>query len=239
MKRVIEVDEGDHLMAEENLTTGVAEIDLTQGDGESAQGLADAKVASAIGKPTLGLHLAHLETGRVLDRRQVLGKRDRTGAIATGGSSQAQRIVRTNQVVALAKVIELALAVFEGGEVEVAQNFELERAMEALVFALGLRVISPTMSDADAEPDQPQAEGGEGMVVVGAPGSAIVHQHCGRQSIAAEGAGQHAAHGLAALVGAGLEHQREARWSSSTVSGWQRLRLSKGKWPLKSICQSS
>ena len=74
MKRVIEVDEGDHLMAEENLTTGVAEIDLTQGDGESAQGLADAKVASAIGKPTLGLHLAHLETGRVLDRRQVLGK---------------------------------------------------------------------------------------------------------------------------------------------------------------------
>jgi hypothetical protein len=123
MKRVIEVDEGDHLMAEENLTTGVAEIDLTQGDGESAQGLADAKVASAIGKPTLGLHLAHLETGRVLDRRQVLGKRDRTGAIATGGSSQVQRIVRTNQVVAVAKVIELALAVFEGGEVEVAQNF--------------------------------------------------------------------------------------------------------------------
>ena len=61
--------------------------------------------------------------------------------------------MRTNQVVALAKVIELALAVFEGGEVEVAQNFELERAMEALVFALGLRVISPTMSDADAEPN--------------------------------------------------------------------------------------
>src|ERR1700719_2417826 len=142
MKRVIEVDEGDHLMAEENLTTGVAEIDLTQGDGESAQGLADAKVASAIGKPALGLNLADLETGRVLDGRQAVGKRDRTGAIAAGGSSQAQRVVRTNQVVALAKAIELALAVLEAGEIEVPQDFELERAMEAFVFALGLRMIS-------------------------------------------------------------------------------------------------
>src|ERR1700688_709607 len=209
--RLIEVDKGNQLVAEEDLTARVADLDLAQSDGESAQSLGETKVASAIGKPAVLLNLAHLEAGRVLDRRQAVGKGDRTGAIAAGGGSQAQRVVWTNQVVALAKVIELALAVFEGGEVEVAQDFELERAMEALVFALGLRVISPTMSDADAEPDQPQAEGGEVMVVVGAPGSAIVHQHCGRQSITAEGAGQHAAHGLAALVGAGLEHQREAR----------------------------
>ena len=61
MKRVIEVDEGDHLMAEENLTTGVAEIDLTQGDGESAQGLADAKVASAVGSSRVDLQACKLE----------------------------------------------------------------------------------------------------------------------------------------------------------------------------------
>ena len=83
----------------------------------------------------------------------------------------------------------------------------------------------------------------KGMVVVGAPGSAIVHQHCGRQSITAEGAGQHAAHGLAALVGAGLKHlgagEKRELVVEHVVSGWQRLRLSKGKWPLKSICQSS
>ena len=65
--------------------------------------------------------------------------------------------MRAHQVVAIAKGIELALAVFEGGEVEVAQDFELERAMEALVFALGLRVIRTAMGDADAEPDQPQS----------------------------------------------------------------------------------
>ena len=41
--------------------------------------------------------------------------------------------MRAHQVVAIAKGVELALAVFEAGEVEVAQDFELERAMEALV----------------------------------------------------------------------------------------------------------
>ena len=157
-------------MAEEDLTARVADLDLAQSDGESAQSLGETKVASAIGKPAVLLNLAHLEAGRVLDRRQAVGKGDRTGAIAAGGGSQAQRVVWTNQVVAFAKVIELALAVRKGGEVEVPQDFELERALEALLFALGLRMISPAMSDADAEPDQPQAKGGEGMVVVGAPG---------------------------------------------------------------------
>jgi hypothetical protein len=31
-----------------------------------------------------------------------------------------------------------------------------------------------------------------------------------------------------------LSTSEKREWSSSTVSGWQRLRLSKGKWPLKS-----
>src|SRR5271155_435656 len=208
---LIEVDESDHLMAEQDLAVRVTEIGLAKSDGETAQGLGEAEVASAIGEPAILLHLAHLETARVLDGRQAVGKGDRTGAIAAGGRSQAQGVVRTNQVVALAKAVELALAVREGGEVEVTQDFELERAMEALFFALGLRMISPAMSDADAEPDQPQAKGGEGMVVVGTPGSAIVHQHRGRQSVTAKRAGQHLAHGLATLIGAGLEHHREAR----------------------------
>lgn len=50
-------------------------------------------------------------------------------ARAAGGGRQAQRVVRTHQVVALAKVVELALAVREGGKVEVTQDFELERVI--------------------------------------------------------------------------------------------------------------
>src|SRR5258708_35722856 len=175
--RLIEVDKGNQLVAEEDLTARVADLDLAQSDGESAQSLGETKVASAIGKPAVLLNVAHLEVGRVLDRRQAVGKGDRTGAIAAGGGSQAQRVVWTNQVVAFEKVIELALAVHKGGEVKVPQDFELESAMEELVFALGLRMIGAAVRHADAEPDQPQAKGGEGMVVAGTPRRALFHHH--------------------------------------------------------------
>src|SRR5713101_2782021 len=121
MTGLIEVDEGDHLMAEEDLTLRVAGLDRAQRDGETAQSLAQAELFSAVAEPALGLDLAHLEAGWVLDQRQAVGKGDRTGPIAAGGGSQRQRVVRAHQVVAIAKVIELALAVREGGEVEVPQ----------------------------------------------------------------------------------------------------------------------
>jgi len=46
--RLIEVYEGDHLVAEVDLAARVAELGLAQGDGESAQGLGEPKVASAV-----------------------------------------------------------------------------------------------------------------------------------------------------------------------------------------------
>ena len=67
--------------------------------------------------------------------------------------------MRAHQVVAIAKGIELALAMFEAGEVEVAQDFELERAMEALVLALGLRMIRTPVGNADPEPNQHWVQG--------------------------------------------------------------------------------
>jgi hypothetical protein len=48
--------------------------------------------------------------------------------------------VGSNQIVAVAEAIELALAVVEGDEVEMALDFELEGAMKAFVLALGLRM---------------------------------------------------------------------------------------------------
>ena len=65
---MIEVDKGNQLVAEEDLTARVADLDLAQSDGESAQSLGETKVASAIGKPAVLLNPAHLEAGRVLDR---------------------------------------------------------------------------------------------------------------------------------------------------------------------------
>ena len=75
--------------------------------------------------------------------------------------------MRAQQVVAVAKDIELALAVLQAGEVEVAQHFE--RAMEAFVLALGLGMVRASVAYSDAESDQPQAKDGERRVAVGAP----------------------------------------------------------------------
>ena len=118
----------------------------------SRAGLGDAERLATIAEPALGLDLTHLELIRILDRRQRFRKRNRTRAITGQRSSKAERIMRAHQVVAIAKGVELALAVFEAGEVEVAQNFELERAMEALVLALGLRMVRTAVGDADPEP---------------------------------------------------------------------------------------
>src|SRR5271168_5373686 len=198
-------------MAEEDLAQGIAELGLAQCDGITAQGLGDAERLAAIAEPALGLDPTHLEIIWILDRWQRFRKWNRTRAITGHRSSQAERIMRAHQVVAVAKGIELALAVLEAGEVEVAQDFELERAMEALVLALGLRMIRTAMGDANTEPNQPQTKGGERLRAGRAPRRAVVHQHRGRQAVAAKSLGQHRAHGLLALVGAGLEHQREAR----------------------------
>src|SRR5260370_36056918 len=108
--RLIEVDKSNQLVAEEDLTARVADLDLAQSDGESAQSLGETKVASAIGKPAVLLNLAHLEAGRVLDRRQAVGKGDRTGATAAGGGGPAQAVLLRKQGVVVPKENEAGLA---------------------------------------------------------------------------------------------------------------------------------
>lgn len=71
---LIEVDEGDHLMAEEDLTMRVSGVALAQGDGETAQGLAEAELFSAVAEPALGLDLAHFEAGGYSTGGKSLGK---------------------------------------------------------------------------------------------------------------------------------------------------------------------
>ncbi len=63
----------------------------------------------------------------------------------------------SNQIVAVAEAIELALAMVEGDEVGMAQDFELEGAMKAFVLALGLRRLGANMGDPDPEPNQPHS----------------------------------------------------------------------------------
>jgi len=58
--------------------------------------------------------------------------------------------------------------------------------MEALVLALGLRMIRTAMGDADPEPNQPQTKAGERLRSGRTPWRAVVHQHRGRQTRSGE-----------------------------------------------------
>ncbi len=106
---LIEVDQRDHLLTEQHLTLGIGKRARTQRNWQAAQPLAERELAPAIAEVALGLHLADLQPGRIFDRRQLLGERDRTGAIAAGRSGQPERVMWAQQVVAVAKAVELAL----------------------------------------------------------------------------------------------------------------------------------
>ena len=138
---------------------------------------------TAVEDPTTGADRANLEIRRIIDGRQALRKRDRTGPIMAGGSVELQRVVRTAQIITVTKNIKLALAVLKSSEIKVTQNFELKCAMKPLVLALGLRMIWTAMTNPDAQPDQPQAQAGEAHIAV-TPRRAVVHQHRGGQPIA-------------------------------------------------------
>ncbi len=60
----------------------------------------------------------------------------------------------------MAPALERALARIEIGEPAPGQDLGLERAVEALLLALGLGMIGPALGDADAEPHQPHGEHG-------------------------------------------------------------------------------
>jgi hypothetical protein len=107
-------------MTEQHLALGISLGHRAQGNGQPAQCLADAKGVSPVANPALGLHLAHVEAGRVVDGRQGFRKRDGAGAITAGGRGQVQRIVRMVQIVTVTEVIEFALAVLQGSEIKVA-----------------------------------------------------------------------------------------------------------------------
>lgn len=142
--------------------------------------------------------------GRVFNGRQVRRKSARTGRISTGRNVEFERLVRPQAIVTIAPGIERALNVEQIGEEAITEDFELKSAMEALFFALSLRVIRTTMSDADTELKEPDIENCIGRIEVIAPGSAVVHKDFVRKSIALESQRKELLYGGTLLVGAGL-----------------------------------
>src|SRR5574343_566181 len=112
-------------------------------------------------------------------------------ALARGRRMALQRVVGTLVVVALAIAGELGRTVRQVAPGVATEQLRFERAVEALLLALGLRMIRPAVEHADAEAQQPQREwrvpGGAGHP---APDPAVVAEDRLRQPVALERRGQ-------------------------------------------------
>jgi len=108
-------------MTEQYLTLAIVIGQGAQGHRQTAQRFTNAKVVSAVAQAALAIHLWQLQAGGILNRRQAFGKPNGTKTIAASRGVQAQRLVRALQIIAVRKAVELALAMLEAGEVEVAQ----------------------------------------------------------------------------------------------------------------------
>ncbi len=124
----------------------------------------------------------------VLDGAQHLVVADGAGPVALHGRLQAQCLVRTLAVVARAPGIERALHSSDVCEVPPGQHLHVQRAVEPLQFAVGLRMVRSAEAHSHALADQPDRQLAE-AVPAGlrrAPGRAVVGVDAQRQPVALE-----------------------------------------------------
>ena len=182
-----------------------------QGHRVSPKGFAEPKDPVAERNPAVVLNLADDGVGAIVDLGQDLGKRADADLITTGWHAHPQSLVGSLVIINLTPLVKAGL---HAGVVPVTaalQHFHLQSAMEAFFLALRLRMIRATMTDANAQTQQPDGQRGVGMIPVTAPGRSVVHQHALGQSIATKDLLQDRLHGLAGFIAASPQAQGIAR----------------------------
>ena len=119
--------------------------------------------------------------------------------------------MRAFQIIVVAPAVKVVLAGGQIGKGPLVQQFGFEGAMEAFVFAQGLGVRGPGMTEGNAQADEPDGQGREGAEGErDAPRGAIIHQHAVGQAIAPEGLRQVRLDRRALFIGTGMETEGEA-----------------------------
>ena len=123
----------------------------------------------------------------VLDGRQGFREAPRAGSVAGTRHGHADALVWAAMVVDRPPRIEglLHVCVIDPGAP--VEDLGFQAAVEAFVLAVGLRMDRCAEADLDAEPDQPQAQGGQAArIATGtAPRRAVVHVHARWQAVVA------------------------------------------------------
>ena len=120
--------------------------------------------------------------------------------------------MRAFAIVDLAPIIENFLCLIEGREGSSVQHFSRERAIKALILALGLGMIGPAMDKLDPEVEQPYPEAGVSLCVMeSAPGWPIIGQDAQGQTITPEHMLEPGLDGFSTFIRARSDLQRIAR----------------------------
>jgi len=144
----------------------------------------------------------------ILDRRQDLREGAWAGTIAGDWRLHLQSLMGPLMVIDLAPALEGRLGMRQMLETFAIEDFSLQRAMETLLLAVGLRVIGTAMAEADSQTDQPQSQFSHlPGVAWRTPRRPVIEVHPNRQAVAAEGGFQMFAHGLRPRVAAGLQNE--------------------------------
>ena len=176
-------------------------------------------------EPTFVVNTAYQVGWFVFQGWKDLGKQSLAHLVLGGRSSKVKGVMGPLQVVDVPPQVEGSLAVRQISEAAPLQHFNGHGSVEALIFSLCLRVIRASMTDSDAQPQQPDCKRCVGVVLVMAPRGAIVHQHCVGQAVAPEDSRQALLHHLSLLVTAGLQPQGKPR---VIVQNSQRVAASSG-----------
>src|SRR5215216_5497402 len=157
-----QIDRADLLGAEMEAEDAIL-VGWPQRERLAAACFADAETAALEADYPVGVDLAHDVIGTVLDLWQMVGEGARADAITTAGDVDIERLMRPLVVVDMPPDVKGALTFGQIAKVAYAENLSVERAMKALVLALGLRMIGPPMCHPHPEPHQPDGKDREGL----------------------------------------------------------------------------
>src|SRR3954451_21105778 len=137
-----EVENGDALVAVEGFKGAVSHR-RSKGDFATREGFRHASLPALENNAAAVLHAADDVGRRVVERRWALAVLARARGVAGGGRVEAERLVRAFVIVDMPPGVQRPRRAGAVGEQRPAQSFRLERAVETLVLAHGLRVIGP------------------------------------------------------------------------------------------------
>src|ERR1700730_2693552 len=156
-------------------------------------------------------HSPYQEVWSILQRRQGFWIGPLAWLIAADRRLEVAGLVWTFEVVDRAPAVEGSLGMAGVGVPGAVEQLGLERAVEALLLALGLRVVGSPVTDADTQLQQPEAKPRPRATARIAPGTAVVGQDPVGQTGAPKRDHELLADRCSQLVGTGIQDDAVAR----------------------------